>query len=214
MQNSYTRLIVRRPSFAERWGQTIPLREAGFGCGSGGAGIGLAKRAQAPPSTSAYSPSDVPVDRATSARRRCDSQRQHRQGVAVDLMPADRPLLRRPTPTSHFFNRLKRRAKTEANSNSLSTTSAICSISTIRSYIRFWTLDYWRGSARRPIGSATVSDLWTSPVRVGRGLPPVWMIRASPNSPRDRSAHALHHLGDIRAEGFGRFQITGDHFVD
>jgi hypothetical protein len=71
-----------------------------------------------------------------------------RQGVAVDLMPADRPLLRRPTPTSHFFNRLKRRTKTEANSNSFSTTSAICSISTIRSYIRVWTLDYWRRSAR------------------------------------------------------------------
>jgi hypothetical protein len=79
-----------------------------------------------------------------------------RQGAAVDLMPADRPLLRRPTPTSHFFNRLKRRTKTEANSNSFSTTSAICSISTIRSYVRVWTLDYWRGSARRLIGSATV----------------------------------------------------------
>jgi hypothetical protein len=72
---------------------------------------------------------------------------------------------------SHFFDRVNAERKPRQLKLVLGD-ERNCSISTIRSYIRVWTLDYWRGSARRPIGSATVSDLWTSPVRVGRRLQP------------------------------------------
>jgi hypothetical protein len=170
MQNSYTRLIVRRPS----------LQNAGAKRSLKGSGLRVRQRRcrYRLGKTRADSAFNLGIFAVRRSSRSCDigsasmrlTASASRQGVAVDLMPADRPLLRRPTPTSQFFDRLNAERKPRQNSNSFSTTSAICSISTIRSYIRVWTLDYWRGSARRPI--ATGLDLWTSPVRIGRRLQP------------------------------------------
>jgi hypothetical protein len=54
------------------------------------------------------------------------------------------------------------------------------------------------------------SRRWTSRSR----FPPVDLIGPALFSPGGHSAHALHHLADVRAEGFGRSQIARDHFVD